>query len=114
TTWTSGIYLALMTNAHNYQNYIMFVVRDDSRMAELLYQQSVTTFQAYNDYPDNGTSGKSLYEYNSYGGNTIAGSTRAVKVSFDRPYSEDDGAGNFLEWELYMVRWLEKSGYDVS
>src|SRR5881396_262691 len=41
TTWTSGIYLALLTNAQNYQSYIIFVVRDDSRVAPLLYQQSI-------------------------------------------------------------------------
>jgi len=26
--WTSGVYLALLTNAVGYQNYVMFVVRD--------------------------------------------------------------------------------------
>src|SRR5262249_10593243 len=114
TTWTSGIYVALLTNAQNYQNYIIFVVRDDNRIAPLLYQQSVTTYQAYNNYPDNNTSGKSLYEYNSYGGNTIAGAKRAVKVSFDRPYTNWDGAGDLLDWEIYFVRWMERSGYDVT
>src|SRR5216684_1602405 len=34
--WTSGVYLALLTNAAGYQNYIPFVVRD-SRPAALLY-----------------------------------------------------------------------------
>src|SRR5439155_9875210 len=51
TSWTSGIYLARLTNAAGYQNYIVFAVRDDSRTAALLYQQPVTTYQAYNDYP---------------------------------------------------------------
>jgi hypothetical protein len=113
-TWTSGIYLALLTNAQNYQSYIIFAVRDDTRIAPLLYQQSVTTYQAYNNYPDNATTGKSLYEFNSYGGNTIGGTSRAIKVSFDRPYSIWYGAGNFLDWDIYFVRWMERSGYDVS
>ncbi len=43
TSWTSGIYLALLKNAANFQNYIVFAVRDDSRIAPLLYQQPVTT-----------------------------------------------------------------------
>src|SRR5205823_8180340 len=64
TTWTSGIYLAVLTNAQSYQNYIVFVVRDDNRTAPLLYQQSVATYQAYNNYPNDGTTGKSLYDYN--------------------------------------------------
>src|SRR5439155_14603392 len=93
TSWTTGIYLALLTNAQNYQNYVIFVVRDDSRVADLLYQQPVTTYQAYNDYPYDNTTGKSLYDFNSYGANTVAGSKRAVKVSFDRPYNYD-GSGS--------------------
>jgi hypothetical protein len=110
--WTSGVYLALLTNAAGYQNYIDFVVRD-GRPAALLYQQSVTTYGAYNNYPDDNATGKSLYAFNSYGANTVGGSTAAVKVSFDRPYA-DDGAGQFLNWEVNLVRWLERSGYDVT
>src|SRR5947199_2539679 len=118
TSWTSGVYLARLTNAQNYQNYIVFVVRDDSRVAALLYQQPVTTYQAYNDYPYDNTTGKSLYDFNSYGANTVAGSKRAVKVSFDRPYNYD-GSGSawgqsFLNWEINFVRWMETSGYDVA
>jgi hypothetical protein len=112
TNWTSGIYLALLTNAHNFQNYIVFVVRDDARKADLLYQQSVTTYQAYNNYPDDGKTGKSLYNFNSYGPQTISREARAVKVSFDRPYNY--GAGQFMNWEINFVRWLERTGYDVA
>src|SRR5213594_3585720 len=110
--WTSGIYFALLTNAVGYQNYVMFVVRD-GRPAPFLYQQSVMTDQAYNNYPDDGHTGKSLYTYNSYGANTVAGDPRAVKVSFDRPYSTH-GAGIFPNWELQLVWWLERNGYDVT
>ena len=111
-TWTSGVYLALLTNSQNYQNYIDFVIRDDSRVAALLYQESVTTYQAYNNYPNDGT-GKSLYDYNSAAPNTLTGSPRAVKVSFDRPYN-GYGDGGFLTWEVFLVQWLEASGYDVA
>ena len=79
TSWTSGVYLAVLTNAQNYQNYIVFVVRDDSRIAPLLYQQPVTTYQAYNDYPYDSRTGKSLYSFNSYGANTASGNASAVK-----------------------------------
>lgn len=117
-TWTSGVYMAVLTNAQNYQNYVPFVVRDDSRVAPLLYQQPVTTYQAYNDYPYDNLTGKSLYSFNSYGANTIGGSKAAVKVSFDRPYNYDGDAGawghNVLSVETAFIRWLEKSGYDVT
>jgi chitodextrinase len=112
TSWTSGIYLAVLKNALGFYNYMMFTVRDDSRAGALLYQQPVTTAQAYNNYPDG--AGKSLYEHNSRGANTLAGTTRAVKVSFDRPYS-GRGDGQFLELsEINFVRWAEKSGYDIT
>jgi hypothetical protein len=115
--WTSGVYLALLTNAEKLQNYIMFVVRDDARRVPLLYQQSVATYQAYNNYPNNGNAGKSLYSHISFGFTTIAGDSRAIKVSFDRPY-KNSGADDFLEeewsWEYYFIRWMERSGFDVS
>lgn len=112
-TWTSGIYLALLTNAQSYQNYIVFAVRDDARIADLLYQQPATTYQAYNNYPSDGTTGKSLYNFNSFGANTLTGARRAVRVSFDRPY-RGNGAGDYLGVEQYFIRWLERSGYDVA
>src|SRR2546428_405054 len=110
--WTSGVYLTVLTNAAGYQNYVIFVVRD-GRPASFLYQWGVNTAEAYNDYPNDKLTGKSLYEYNSYGANTIAGTRRAVKVSFDRPFTAD-GSGDFFRWDLQLIRWLEKSGYDVT
>ncbi len=126
--WVSGIYLTRLTAGDSgAQSYIVFVVRDDRRSAGLLYQQSVTTYQAYNPW-----GGKSLYNW---------GSTelrRAAKVSFNRPYAANAqnpaaaygmGAGEFLTnlqphndgysisnagWEYNMVRWLEREGFDVA
>ncbi|GEM_PF-2959671 len=109
--WTSGIYLAKLTNSEGYENYIIFTVRDDDRSADFLYQQPVTTYQSYNSFPAG--IGKSLYAFNSYGANTITGTPRAVKVSFDRPYW-GSGAGDFLNWELDLVMWLEKKGYNIT
>ena len=113
------MYLALLTNAQNYQSYITFVVRDDARTADLLYQQSVTTYQAYNNYPADGATGKSLYDFNSYGATVAStGAKRAAKVSFDRPYADGYGSGQFggnsWNWERYYIGWLEQNGYDVA
>lgn len=120
--WTSGIYVALLTSAQpNWDNlyrqsYIIFAVRDDARASDILFQQAVATYQAYNNYPDDQTTGKSLYDSGSSGPLTTLGTQRAVKVSFDRPYTYTDhtGAGDFLHWELYFIRWLERNGYDVT
>jgi hypothetical protein len=118
TTWTSGVYLLVLTNAANLKNYVSFVVRDDSRVAPLVYQQPVTTYQAYNDYPYDEATGKSLYSFNSFGANTAGGMKAAVKVSFDRPYNGDGDANvwgaNILGVEHAFIRWMEKSGYDVT
>src|SRR5437879_13583761 len=56
---------------------------------------------------------RSLYDFNSYGANTVTGTPRAVKVSWNRPYTAR-GEGQLLGWEVYFVRWLERSGYDVK
>jgi phosphodiesterase/alkaline phosphatase D-like protein len=123
--WTSGIYLAMLTTSQmqydpqtdpDHQSYIIFTIREDSRNSDIVFQQAVATYQAYNNYPDDDITGKSLYDGGSYGAPTTLGTQRAVKVSFDRPYTYSDhtGAGEFLKWELYFVRWLERNGYDVT
>jgi hypothetical protein len=131
--WTSGIYLALLTTNQvqyptgcgatgtspcdpDHQSYIIFVIREDGRASQVLYQQPIASYQAYNNYPDDRQTGKSLYDSGSYGPLTAIGTQRAVKVSFDRPYTYTDhtGAGDFMHWELYFVRWLERNGYDVT
>jgi hypothetical protein len=91
---------------------MVFVVRDDKRVADFIYQQPVTTYQAYNNFPSDELTGKSLYDHNSFGDDTIADAPRAVQVSFDRPY-KNRGAGDFLGVEAHFVRWMEQSGYDV-
>jgi hypothetical protein len=112
--WPSGVYLARLSTAGGsgtprLQAFIVFVVRDDERESPVVFQSSVTTFAAYNNW-----GGKSLYAFNS-------GNAPARKVSFDRPYATNpygvrlDGAGDFLRrWEYNAVRFLEREGYDVS
>ena len=95
--WVSGVYLVKLTAASGLQSYVVFVVRDDARPARFLFQSSVTTFQAYNSW-----GGRSLY---------VGG---ASKVSFNRPYSNWTGTGEFLRFEINAVRFLEREGVDVS
>jgi hypothetical protein len=109
--WTSGLYLANLTaQSSGKQSQIWFVVRDDESRADLLFQSSFTTFQAYNNYGD--AERHSLYEFNSTNGQ------RAFKVSFDRPFGQvtvDPARYEKLTtYERNMVRWLESQSYDVS
>ncbi len=97
-SWTSGVYLVVLTRDDGAQTYAPLVVRADERKGVAAYQASVTTWQAYNAW-----GGKSLYD----GG-------PAVEVSFDRPYAEGDGAGQFLWYEVWFVHWAESRGLDLT
>ena len=115
--WTSGIYLATLTGTTSgKQSYIIFVVRDDSRASDLLFQQSTNTYQAYNNW-----GGKSLYAFNSSSAPTIntegasSNAYPAVMVSYNRPYAAiNRGTGDFFSWEFNMLAFLEQQGYDVA
>jgi hypothetical protein len=108
-TWLSGIYLALLTDAGGKQTYVPFVVRQDERPSDLMFKASFNTYQAYNAWGS-----KSLYADNSVGPVTVSGGAGAVKVSFNRPFDADYGSGEFLRYEYNLLRWMERMGYDVS
>jgi hypothetical protein len=101
--WLSGIYVALAKGDQSGLNrYIPFVVTNDGRFSTYLFQSANTTWQAYN-----GWGGKSLYPSNSI-------NEPARKVSFNRPYKEGAGMGQLDKWEINMLRFLEREGYDVT
>ncbi len=113
--WPSGIYVGKLTAARDgLQSYVIFIVRDD-RPADLIYQCSDTTWQAYNRWPDQ----YALYNDDAnqwyWGGD--------VQVSFNRPYGKycqivdaplSTGTGDFFLWEFPFIYWLEAQGYDVT
>jgi hypothetical protein len=114
--WVSGIYvIKLVRPDTGGENYIQFVVRNDASRSHILYQQSITTNQAYNYY-----GGKSTYTSNSGTCPTVATAPRAVKVSFNRPeahpgfFAPDNIKNTYFRAEYPMVRWLEQNGYDVT
>ncbi|OLE12665.1 MAG: hypothetical protein AUI36_40145, partial [Cyanobacteria bacterium 13_1_40CM_2_61_4] len=114
---TSGIYLAKLTRIDagvpsTAASHIVFIVRDDARHSDLLFQTSDTTWQAYNSYL-----GNNLY----CGGPGVnppsyCGAGRSYKVSYNRPFNTRDAAPQswLFNAEYPMVRWLEANGYDVS
>jgi hypothetical protein len=107
--WVTGQYLLELIRDDGFDSYVPFVVRESGRRAPLLVQSSVTTWQAYNPW-----GGADLYM------NQLANFSgpRAHRVSFDRPYqgltNADVGAGQLFATEVYMIRWLEMQGYDLS
>lgn len=116
--WQSGVYLGKLTalpesaSEHPWQNYIVFVVRD-RRKADIIFQVSDNTWQAYNKWPNDW----SLYTDPRHSW------ASGVAVSFDRPYAKYPqvveqplslGSGEFLLWEFPLAYWLEQHGYDVT
>ncbi|HEU4943669.1 MAG TPA: N,N-dimethylformamidase beta subunit family domain-containing protein, partial [Solirubrobacterales bacterium] len=107
----SGVYLAKVTASTGEQTQVVFTVRDDSRLpkAKVLYVLPIASYAAYNTF-----GGKSLY-YGYEGENTVSGTSRAVKVSFDRPFNR---VGGYHDWffgpDFDLLSWLESQGYDVS
>ena len=79
---------------------IVVVRAPPSRRSQLLVQVPVNTWQAYN-----GWGGHSLYDSTSTLG-------RANRVSFLRPYAP--GYLQTFEWEIQLIRFLEREGYDAS
>ena len=117
-TWPSGVYLARLTTVPDsamepyWQSYCIFIVRDD-RPADLLFQCSDNTWQAYNKWPDT----YSLYT-DPRGAHAVG-----TEASFDRPYGKyaqiyehplSIGSGEYLLWEFPLAYWLEQHGYDVT
>lgn len=116
--WASGVYLGRLTTLPDsatqpwWQSYIIFIVTDD-RPADIVFQCSDNTWQAYNRWPDN----YSLYT------DPRAAHAPDVSVSFDRPYGKycqimehplSVGSGEFLLWEFPLCYWLEQQGCDVT
>lgn len=118
--WVSGVYLGRLTtipegNEAYWQSYVVFIVTDD-RPADVLFQCSDNTWQAYNTWPNN----FSVYTHPKGGQGPWA------DVSFDRPYGREAqhmsvvndpltvGSGEFLPYEFPMAFWLEQHGYDVT
>ncbi|MCB0715828.1 MAG: DUF4082 domain-containing protein [Chitinophagaceae bacterium] len=111
-TAVSGVYIARLTRLiGGGASHIIFIVRDDASTADLLFQTSDGTWQAYNAY-----GGNSLYV-----GNTSYPGGHATKVSYNRPFITRSGGGGSAsseDWifnaEYPMIRWLERNGYNLS
>lgn len=119
--WLSGVYLGRLTTLPEdkdkpyWQSYVIFIVTDD-RPADILFQCSDNTWQAYNRWPND----FSVYTHPQGGQGPWA------DVSFDRPYAREAqhseivndpltvGAGEFLPFEFPLAYWLEEQGYDVA
>ena len=130
--WVSGVYLTMLTTTSGgttYQYHIPFVVRDDGRRADFIYQWDVATDQAYNNFYDRGftrasfplsvTSGTtSLYTVGTLPNYTDPDTGAALaddvvyKASFDRPFGRIDTL-TLYRFEQPFIAWLERQGFNT-
>ena len=113
--WLSGVYIGKLTALREgWQSYVVFIVRD-KRPADIIFQCSDLTWQAYNRWPDQ----FALYD----NGEERWWCGPGVKVSFARPYGKycqilnaplSTGSGEWFLWEFPLAYWLEAHGYDVT
>jgi len=106
-SWTPGNYLFKLVADTGHMQYVPLTIRDDRSRAALLVVNAVTTWQAYNTW-----GGHSLYEGVGASGSGPTG--RSQVVSFDRPYNNDSGAGDYLGNELAFISMVEREAYDVT
>jgi hypothetical protein len=93
-----GTYLFRITDG-TYSTYSPLTVRDDTRTKhDILIQQATTTWSAYN----------------RWGGYSFYMTPGSGRLSFDRPYHEGQGSGQFLPLEQGLVFWAEAKGLDVT
>jgi hypothetical protein len=108
TNWPPGCYLLkLVAPAEGVAQWVPLTVRDDKSRAAFLMMNAVTEWQAYNEW-----GGYSLYYGTGRGGRSFE--NRGRIVSYDRPYDQLGGAGDFVGLEFPLIQLLEGRGYDVS
>jgi hypothetical protein len=120
----SGVYIAKVVRTDittSKGSHIVFVVREDSRVADILVQTSDTAWHAYNAYSDPANQANQPPSlYCSAAGASSYPNGRGFMVSYNRPFDTRSrpasfGAITFLFSDEYpMLRWLEASGYDVT
>ncbi len=107
--FVEGDYLFKLVGDHNEQSYVPLTVWNPASHAAYAVKNDVFTWQAWNTY---GGSDYYVGDSSCSGGYPLC--SRARVVSYDRPYGDRQGAGDFLDLEAPLVRNLEQHGLDVS
>ncbi len=106
--FVQGDYLFKLVADPGQQSYIPLTVWDPSSHATYVVQNSVLTWQGWNNWGG----------YDMYGGAPPGQSpqyaNRALVESFDRPYANGNGAADFMALEFPLVYWAEEHGLDVT
>jgi hypothetical protein len=108
--FVQGDYLFKLTGGGNEQSYVPLTVWDPASHGAYLLKNDVFTWQAWNPYGG--------YDYyvgqGSCPKNVYPLCSRARVVSYDRPYGDEDGTGDFIWLEMPLVQFMEQHGLDIS
>lgn len=103
--WPEGSYLLrLDTQDGQAQRFMPVTVRSASAAGRTVIMNSVATWQAYNRW-----GGADLYR-----GVTGRRGSRSLQVTFDRPYENRQGAGQFLPYEAPLIALAERMGLPLA
>ncbi|GAA3491499.1 hypothetical protein GCM10018987_55820 [Streptomyces cremeus] len=103
--WPEGSYLLrLDTTDGRAQRFVPVTVRSPDAAGRTVLVSAVATWQAYNRW-----GGADLYR-----GKSGTAASRALQVSFDRPYANARGAGQFLVYEAPLVALAEELGLPLA
>jgi hypothetical protein len=119
----SGLYVGVVRNSGNTaQSWIPFIVRNDSRTADIVIRVSDTTWgAAYNPHGTKASpfNGKTVYG-EGVGASVFDINARGVQMSYDRPVVSRPvtaGAEFVNTWDNYesaLIDWVEKNGFNVK
>ncbi|MCJ1676479.1 hypothetical protein MTF65_03760 [Streptomyces sp. APSN-46.1] len=103
--WPEGSYLLrLDAQDGRAQRFVPVTVRSPSATGRTVVVNSVATWQAYNRW-----GGTDLYK-----GTNGKKASRALQVTFDRPYGGGQGAGQFLVYEAPVIALAERMGLPLA
>jgi hypothetical protein len=107
--WPPGSYLlrldaAARSGRPGPQRYVPLVIDSPSVTGRVVLISPVSSYQAYNLWGG----------YDLYNGPDGSYASRARVVSFDRPYSGGDGAGDFFRLEQPLVSYAERLGLPLG
>jgi hypothetical protein len=98
-----GQYLFRLDAPRHKTSFVPLVIRDQKSKSAITFISSVFTWQAYNQW-----GGSSLYK-----GPDAKRESKALSVSFDRPY-DGDGAGQFRYMEFPALYIAERAGHEIN
>ncbi|MBT2545852.1 hypothetical protein J7E99_35600 [Streptomyces sp. ISL-44] len=103
--WPEGCYLLrLDARDRRAQRYVPVTIRSRSTAGRVAVVNSVATWQAYNRW-----GGADLYR-----GKSRKHDSRSLAVTFDRPYANRQGAGQFMVFEAPLVALAESMGLPLA